>query len=225
MWGGTLSLSVQAMINDDTLAFDRSLRNSGVIAQKTIERRTIQKLLMGTSSSEATSTWTSNTTSGCTPVYTTADTLAAARANIGKAPAALLGKVGLDGNPIGNATRWLVAGPTAGQYLAGLKQAVGGQSVGNGFGAIPDLLVSPLLEASALTGYSTTTYYALADAMASGLLVSYINGYESPQVDEYDAGSTAARNWRIWLPFEADLFYFTNASSTNIIPGAQQATT
>jgi hypothetical protein len=225
MWGGTLSLSMQAMINDDTLAFDRSLRNSGVVAQKTIERRVIQKLLMGTSTSEATSTWTSNTTSGCTPVYTTADLIAAARANIGKAPAAMLGKVGLDGNPIGNMAKYLLAGPTAGQYLAGLKQAVGGQTVGNGYGAIPELLVSPLLEASALAGYSTTTYYALADAMTSGLIVSYINGYESPQIDEYDSGATAAKNWRIWLPFEADLFNFTNTAGTVIIPGAQQATT
>jgi hypothetical protein len=225
MWGGTLSLSLQAAVNDDTQSFDRSLRNTGIVAQKTIERRTIQKLLMGTSTSEGTSTWTSNTTSGCTPVYTTADTLAAARANIGKSPAALMSKIGLDSNPTMNTARWLLAGPTAGQYIAGLKQAVGGQSVGNGFGAIPDLLVSPLLEVSALTGYSTTTYYALADAMTSGLIVSYISGYESPQIDEYDTGATAGKAWKVWLPFEVDLFNFTNPAGTVIIPGAQQATT
>lgn len=225
MWGGTLSLSYQAMVNDDTMNFDRSLRNSGEIAQKTIERRVIQKLLMGTSTSESTSTWTSNTTSGCTPVFTTADTLAAARANIGKGPAALMAKIGLDNNPTGNMARYLVAGPTSGQFIAALKQQTGGQAVGNGFGAIPDLLVSPWLEASALTGNSTTTYYVLANQRASGLTVSYISGFETPQVDEMDMGSTAAKGWKVWLPFEADLFNGANQAGTTIIPGAHQATT
>jgi len=225
MWGGTLSLSFQAMVNDDTMNFDRSLRNSGEIAQKTIERRVIQKLLMGTSTSESTSTWTSNTTSGCTPVFTTADTLAAARANIGKGPAALMAKLGLDSNPTNNMTEYFLAGPTSGGFLSALKQQTGGQAVGNGFGAIPNLLVSPWLEAAALTGNSTTTYYAIANKRASGLSVAYISGFESPQVDEMDMGATAAMGWKIWLPFEADLFNGTNTAGTTIIPGAQQATT
>ena len=225
MWGGTLSLSLQSLVGDDTAEFDRSLRQSGLIANKTIERRTIQKLLMGTSTSEATSTWTSNTTSGCTPVYTTADTLAAARANIGKAPAALMGKIGLDGNPLNNTTRYLLAGPTSGQFLMGIKQSVGGQSVGNGFGGMPELLVSAWLEASTLTGFSATTYYALAGPEVTGLTLSMISGYESPQVQSYDMGASAAVGWKIWLPFEVDLFNGSNSAGTTIVPGAQQATT
>jgi hypothetical protein len=225
MWGGTLSLSLQALVGDDTAEFDRSLRQSGLIANKTIERRTMQKLLMGTSNSDATSTWTSNTTSGCTPVFTTADTLAAARANIGKAPAALMGKIGLDGNPLNNTTRYLIAGPTSGQFLMGLKQSVGGQAVGNGFGGMPELLVSAWLEASTLTGFSTTTYYALAGPEVTGLTLSMISGYESPQVQSYDMGASAAVGWKVWLPFEVDLFNGSNSAGTTIIPGAQQATT
>lgn len=225
MWGGTLSLSLQALMNDDTSSFDRSLRSAGVIAQKTIDRRVFQKLLMGTSSSTGTSTWTGNTTSGCTPVFTTADTLAAARANLGKAQAALMAKTGLDGNPTGNMARFFVAGPTAGQYIAALTQQVGGQQVGNGNGTFPELIVSPWLEASALTGYSTTSYYAISDpAEVTTLLLSLISGYEAPQVWEYDAGSVGARKWKIWMPFEADLFYAT-AGGASVIYGAQQATT
>ena len=223
MWGGTLSLSLQALISDDTAAFDRSLRQIGPIAQKTIEKRLIEKFLRGVATTDA-STWTNNTTSGGTPVFTTADTVAAARANVGKAPAALMSKIGLDGNPLGNMTRFLLAGPTAGLYLAGILGQAPGQIAQNA-GAY-ELVVTPWLEATALTGYSTTSYYAVADpSLVTGLILSLINGYESPQLQEYDAGAVGARKWKAWMPMEADLFWFANAAGTNIIPGAQQATT
>jgi hypothetical protein len=228
MWGGTLSLTLQALINDDTSAFDRSLRQSGVIAQKTIDRRVYQKLLMGTSAATGTSTWTSNTTSGCSPVYTTADTLAAARAKINLGIAAMMQKTGLDGNPTGNIPSYFVAGPTSGAYLAGLLAAAPGQTVSNSYanGAM-SLIITPWLEASALTGYSTTSFYVAASGSdVTSLVLSYINGYESPQVQEYDAGAVGARKWKIWLPFEADLFWYTAPDgSTKVIPGAQQCTT
>ncbi len=225
MWGGTLSLTLQALMNDDTGAFDRSLRMAPSIAQKTIERRLIQKLLMGTSAATGTSTWTSNTTSGCSPVWTTADTLAAARAKVNVGIVALMNKAGLDGNPLGTPTRFLVGGPTVGAYLAGLQYGSPGQTVGNAYAGQTELVISQWMEASALTGYSTTTFYALGDPeMSSGLVVSYISGYESPQVQEYDPGAVGARKWKIWQPFEADLPYVT-VGSTATIAAAQQCTT
>jgi hypothetical protein len=223
MWGGTLSLSLQALISDDTGSFDRSLRQVGPIAQKTMERRLIQKFLRGIATTDA-STWTSNTTSGCTPVWTTADTAAAARANIGKANAAMQVKVGLDGNPTGNMAKFYLAGPTSGLYLAGLLNQAPGQPVANGGQA--ELVVSPWLESSLITGYSPTSYYIVADpAMVTGLLLSLISGYESPQVQEFDSGAVGARKWKVWQPFEADLFWFANKAGTAVIPGAHQATT
>ncbi len=223
MWGGTLSLTLQALISDDTGAFDRSLRQVGPIAQKTIDARLVTKFLRGVATTDA-STWTSNTTSGCTPVWTTADTLAAARANVGKGPAALQGKIGLDGNPLANMTRFLLAGPTAGLYLSGLLNQAPGQTVQN-TGQF-ELVVTPWLESSAITGNSTTSYYAVSDpSLVTGLILSLISGYESPQVQEYDAGAVGARKWKIWMPMEADLFWFTNTAGTKIIPGAQQCTT
>ncbi len=224
MWGGTLSLSLQALISDDTSAFDRSLRQVGPIAQKTIDQRLITKFLCGTSTSVGTSTWTSNTTSGCTPVFTTGDTLAAARANVGKGPAALQGKLGLDGNPLGNMSRFLLAGPTAGLYLSGILGVAPGQSVQNA-GQF-ELVVTPWLEAAAITGNSSTSYYAISDpALVTGLVLTMIDGYDTVQVQEYDAGAVGARKWKFWLPMEADLFWFTNSATTKIIPGAQQCTT
>lgn len=224
MWGGTLTLSLQALISDDTASFDRSLRQVGAIAQKTIDRRIVQKLLMGSSASTGTSTWTSNTSSGTTIVYTTADTAAAARKNLGIGNKDLQLKVGLDGNPTGNMARFLICGPTNGLYAMGLFGVAPGQPVLNSGGY--ELVQTPWLENSSLTGNSTTTYYLVADPMlVTGLILTEITGYESIQVQEYDAGAVGARKWKFWKPFEADLFKFTNASSTTIIPGAQQCTT
>lgn len=225
MWGGTLSVTLQALINDDTSSFDRSLRQVGPIAQKTKERRLIQKFLRGVATTDA-STWTDNTTSGCTPVYTTADLIAAARANLGKAGAAMQMKVGLDGNPLGNMVKFILAPPTAALYLGGLLNQAPGQIVANS--GQYELVSSPWLESALVTGYSTTSYYVLADPMlVTGLMLSQIAGYESPQVQEYDAGAVGARKWKVWQPFEADMFWFTNGAATplKIIPGAQQATT
>jgi hypothetical protein len=235
MWGGTMALSFEALVNDDVGEFNRHLRMAGGIAAKTVDRRVFQKLLMGTSTSEGTSTWTSNTTSGCSPVWTTADTLAAARAKIGLGVVALMNKTGLDGNPLGTLPRYFVAGPTAGQYLSGLLQAVPGQSVGNGYAQLGELIISPWLEASALTGSSTTSFYIVADPQqTTGLVLTKLMGYDSIQVMPFDSGATAGLNWKLWLPFEADLHSATYVppapsgsvgTSTTVVAAAQQCTT
>lgn len=224
MWGGTLSLTFQALVGDDMGEFMRGLRQAGMIAEKTIDRRVFQKLMMGTSAVETTSTWTSNTTSGGTIAYTTADTAAAARQNIGKVRAAMGAKIGLDGNPLGTVPVFMIVPPTQEHGALSLVTPAGGAPVGKALSL--EIVSSAWLEATALIGYSTTSYYLLADPNeVTGLVLSMLPGYESPQVTEYDAGAVTARKWKIWLPFEADLFYVTNAAATAIVPAAQQATT
>jgi HK97 family phage prohead protease len=223
MWGGTMSLTFQALVNDDTAQFDRNLRQAGLIAQKTIDKRVFQKLLMGTSTSEATSTWTSNTTSGGTVNYTTNDGAAASRAGLGKVRAALMNKVGLDGNPLGTIPRFAICGPTREQQLRGLLSVAPGQQTVQQ--ADLEVISSAWLEASALIGNATDTYYLLADPNeVTGLVLSYIRGMESPQVMPYDAGAVAASKWKIFQPFEADLVNMS-ISGTTVIAAAQQATT
>ncbi len=225
MWGGTLSLTIQALLNDDTSSFDRSLRQTGIIAQKTIDKRVFQKLLLGTAAVTATaSTWTSNTTSGGTIAFTTADTKAASRQNIGKVRAAFMAKIGLDGNPGGQSGSIILVPPT---QVQGALDLVGQQTSTTQSGAVDlEVVTSAWLEASALVGNSTTSYYLIANPMeVTGMLLSLISGYESPQVMEMDSGAVGARKWKIWMPFEADTFYFTNAAGTAIVPGIQQATT
>jgi hypothetical protein len=134
-------------------------------------------------------------------------------------------KLGLDGNPLGNMTKFLLAGPTSGLYLAGILGQAPGQTVANS-GQF-ELVVSPWLESASVTGNSTTSYYAVSDpSIVTGLILSLITGYESPQLQEYDAGAVGARKFKAWMPMEADLFWYTGTDgSTKVIPGAQQCTT
>lgn len=227
MWGGTLSLSLQALISDDTGSFDRLLRMAGPIADKTIDRRTFQKLLMGTSAAEATSTWTNNTTSGGSLVYTTADLAAAARAKLGLVRAALINKAGKDGNPYGNAPRFLVVPVTREVEALGIVGNSGPLlTAGVAQAAVSlEVVASPWLEASALAGYSTTSYYLLADPNeVTALVLSKVRGFENIQVMPYDSGAVAGFNWKLFLPFETDLVYDLVAG-VKYFPGAQQGTT
>lgn len=227
MWGGTLSLSLQALVSDDTASFERLLRMAGPIADKTIDRRVFQKLLMGTSAAEATSTWTNNTTSGGTLVYTTADLAAAARAKLGLVRAALINKVGKDGNPYGNLPRFLVVPVTREMEALGITGGSGPTLQAGVAQQASSLKVvaTPWLEAAALTGYSTTSYYLLADPNeVTTLVVTKVRGFENVQVMPYDAGAVAGFNWKLYLPFEADLVYDL-VSATKYFPGAQQGTT
>ncbi len=228
MWGGTLSLSVQALISDDTAQFDRLLRMAGAIADKTIDRRVFQKLLMGTSAVETTATWTNNTASGGSLVYTTADLGAAARGKLAIVRAAFINKAGKDGNPYGNLPRFLVVGPTreveAQAIVGGSGPALQAGEAQSSVRSM-EVVATPWLEASALTGNSTTSYYLLGDPNeVTGLVVSKVRGFESVQVTPYDAGAVAGFNYKLWLPFEADLVYDL-VSGTKYFPGAEQGTT
>lgn len=221
MWGGTISLSEQAIASDDTGRFFDQLRQAGVIAQKTIDKRVFQKLLMGTSTSEATSTWTNNTTSA-TIVHATNDLAVAARANLSKVESALMNKIGLDGNPTGNMGSYLVVPPDL-QYVAqGLMGLAPGMQ--NNTQLRYQVVSSPWLQFAALTGHSATSYYLVADpSEATGLVLSTINGFDEPRVEQYDPGAVAAFKWKVYQPFEVGMGAHT-IGGVATIAGIQQGT-
>lgn len=226
MWGGTLSLTLQALTNDDTGEFMRSLRQSGTIAQKTINKRVYQKLLMGTSTSTATSTWTNNTTVGDIQ-YATSDAAYAARQKLDGVIAALMQKTGQDGNPLGTVPQFLLCAPSLAGQAGGIAGGVAPGQVANNtpISGSLQVIASPwLATGSGLTGAASTSYYLLANAMqTTGMMVSKIRGMETPQVMQYDAGAVAAAKYKIYLPFEADLVN-QSVGGTATIAAAQQGT-
>lgn len=221
MWGGTISLSEQAIVSDDTGRFMDQLRQTGTIAQKTIDKRAFQVLMRGISTADTTSTWTDNTTSA-TIVHTTNDTAVAARANLSKVEAAMMNKIGLDGNPMGNQGAFLVVPPDLQYVAAGLMGLAPGMQ--NNTMLRYQVVSSPWLQFSGLTGYSATTYYLVADpSEATGLVLSTINGFEEPRVEQYDPGAVAAFKYKVYLPFEVGMGQHTYGGKT-IIAGIQQGT-
>lgn len=225
MWGGTLFLTLQALVNDDTGEFDRSLRQAGAIAQKTIDKRVYQKLLRGTTQTSDTSTWTSNTTTGDIQ-YTTADTAYAARVALDAVIAAMMNKIGQDGNPLGNTPRYLLCAPGIAGQARSITGGVAPGQVNTHTPVAGDIQVVPsvwLNTNSGLTGADSAHYYLVADPMqVTGMLVNFIRGMEGVQVMEFDSGPQAARGWKIFQAFEASLVSQANSAGTTIIAAAQQ---
>ncbi len=218
MWGGTISLSEQAIVSDDLGLFMQNLQQAGLIAQKTINKRVIQKLLLGPDGAAA---WTSNTTTG-TIVYTTNDLAVVARNNIGKVDAALMGKIGLDGGPTGNSAAIILVPSTLGVPTAGLMSVAPGQQ--NTASISKRVIATPWLEYAGLTGFSATSYYMIANPnMATGLVLATIQGIDSPRVEQYDPGAVAASKWKIYMPFTAELAAHT-VGSTSTVAGIQRGT-
>jgi hypothetical protein len=52
-----------------------------------------------------------------------------------------------------------------------------------------------------------------------------VQGYEGINVEQYDPGAVLAMKWKLWSPFEVDLFNAANSAGTTTIPAAQQGTT
>jgi hypothetical protein len=137
-------------------------------------------------------------------------------------------KTGQDGEPLGTTPAFLLVAPGLAGQARGL---VGGLAPGQTTVHQPaagdlQVIMSPYLTTgSGLTGADSAHYYLLADPNeVTTLMVNFITGMETPQVMEYDAGATVARNWKIFQFFEADLVYQANSAGTDIIAGAQQGT-
>ena len=134
-----------------------------------------------------------------------------------------MNKVGLDGNPMGNMASFLIVPPTRMHEALGL---VGQLAPGQQSNMNVDLQVvsSQWLEFASLAGFSSSNYYLLADPNeVTGLVLSTLNGFEEPRVEQYDPGAVAATNFKIYLPFEADLVQNT-INGTATIAAAQQGT-
>ncbi len=83
-------------------------------------------------------------------------------------------------------------------------------------------VVTPYLT-QAGTASQSTVYMTGDPNLVDSVVVAFLQGMESPQVAEYDAGAVAARKWKIMLPFVATLAT-TTVGGTIYMPGIQQGT-
>jgi HK97 family phage prohead protease len=202
LWGATISLTYQALVNDDMGEFMNMLNRVGAIAQRTIDKQVYAVVNAAT--------WTNNT-DAVTGLATAGD-LDTVRKSFEK-------KTGPSGEIMGNTPKFLlVPSCLRTAALQGTTQVQGSTAMVTHGDLIP-VITPHLTEAG--TASQSLFYLAGDPSLVDTVVVSFLQGAETPQTMEYDAGATAARKWKVILPFVATLAS-TTVSSTIYIPGMQQ---
>ncbi len=203
LYGATISLTYQALVNDDLGEFSRMLNRAGAVAARTIDKLVITAL-------EAL-TWTGNTTTAI-PLGTAG--------NLDVARAAFANKTGGAGEKLGNTPKFLLVPPCLRRAALGETTALYNGTTSNGSNADLVPVICPHLAQAATA--SLSKYYLIANpAMVDTVTAAFLQGAEGPQVMEYDAGAVAKRSWKITQAFAA-VGATTTISGTVYIPGMYQ---
>lgn len=204
LFGGMISLTLQALSSDDLGVFDDKLTREGAKAARTIDRETYRQLLNYD--------WSTNGALTTTVPIATAGKLDTVRKDF-------TDKKGPAGEILGNAPRYLL-------YPSGIREAVMQATVPavapSVYQANTDLIPiqAPLLNDSTLNGTdpltgasnvpnlagaSATDYYLAGDpAMVDTVVVAFLTGWgQMVKVFEKDSGAVAARNFLMLMPMRA----------------------
>ena len=213
LYGATVSLSFQALVNDDLNGFMGELRRAGFIAAETIDKR-VYTVLLG-------ATWTHDTT--------TSGALGTA-GNIDKARAALKTKLSPAGTRMGVVGRYLLHDPA----LAQAAQIATGAIYAPGATVVPTTLSRAIMpiethwigDSTISGGGTNTTWYMTGSPEAvDTVLVNFLDGLGmAPMIQPYDAGATASEKWKILVPFEATAATHTDSAGNARVTGAQKVT-
>jgi hypothetical protein len=206
VYGGTVSLSFQSMINDDMGAFMRIVGNAGYNANRSIDE------LLYTTLEAATITGTNNLVASV-PLGTAG--------NLDTVRAGFMAKTGPSGKKLGNVPRKLIVPPNIAKSAAEATWNVVAPGSTALFSAPEnrdiDTVISPYLT-------STSTYYLAGDPSVNPAFdLLFLQGFETPIIQEYDVGSVLGRAWKIALPFGV-LFNSTTVAGSIYIPGLVKAT-
>ena len=215
MWGATVSVTYQALVNDELGEIMASFRRYGYAANRTIERRVFQVLLNAT--------WTNDVTASA-PLGTAG--------NLDKVRSGLKSKLSPSGEKMENEGKILLVDPTnrynadaATGQLYGVGTG-GNQMVGSNAGRGYSVLDSTFVGDTSLFGSALTTdYYLINDPMlADTITVEFLRGQRQPRIEEFDAGATAASKYKIMLPFQATVATHTDGDGNARVTGMQKAT-
>ncbi len=202
LWGATVSLTLQAIVNDDLGEFTAMLNRAGAIAQRTIDKNVYAELNAAT--------WTGNVDS-VTGLATAGD-LDTVRKSFEK-------KTGPSGEIMGNSPRYLLVPSCLRTAAMQATTQVQGSTEMKTHGDLIPVITPHLTEDG--TPAQSDFYLAADPGLADTVVVSFLAGAESPQVMEYDAGATAARKWKIMQAFVSTLAT-TTVAGTIYIPGMQK---
>lgn len=213
LYGATISLTMQTIINDQLGEFMRSLRQIGVVAMRTIDRQAYSALLNAT--------WTNDTTTSVTLGTAT---------NLDKVRKDLAGKLNPAGEKMGISPRYLLHDPA----LTNSAQVATGAIYAPGQTTVPTLQNRSIIpiesawigDTSLLAGVLTTTYFLTGNPeIYDTILIQLLEGVGlSPIIKPFDAGATPGERWLILLPFSATAATHTDSAGNARVHGIQKAT-
>jgi HK97 family phage prohead protease len=187
MWGCTISLTLQAYINDDLGQFDRLLGRAGAIAQNAIEKQVYTEV--------EDATWTGHTT-------TTGEL--GTKGNLAKGVSAFMNRTSAGQSEVLNIMPEYLIVPS-GLYEDGLQKTT---QVQGSTERVVNTFLTPIIAphlTTASTPANSTYYLAASPAIADTCVVAFLEGLNGPMTMEYDSLAVAKRNWKIMLPFETTL--------------------
>lgn len=212
LYGATISLTFQALVNDELGQFMDTLRRIGAIAAQTIDRQAYYALL--------TATWTNDT--GAAPLSTLS--------NLDIPRQGLMAKLGPAGQKLGIKARYVLHDP---KYAVPVQQATGaiygpGQTTApsNASRQIIPVESHWIADTTLLAGALYTDYYLAGDPnLVDTVLVNFLQGLGmSPMVMPFDAGAVVSEKWKVFIPFEATVATHTDSAANARISGIQKAT-
>jgi len=212
-YGATVSVTEQAIVNDNLGEIMRSFARAGYAAARAIDRAVFYALLNAT--------WTDDTTTGAA---------LGTAGNLDKVRAGLKGKLSPGGEKMENEPRILVvdslnaysAALATGQIYKINETIAGGSPRVTGIKVIDSTFVG---DTGLRGGALTTDYYLFADPnMVDTVCLEFLRGMRTPQIQPFDAGAVDAVKFKIKLPFAATIATHTDSAGTARVTGVQRAT-
>ncbi len=215
MYGATLSITEQTLVNDTLGEILRSFYKTGFYAGRTIDRMVMYRILNAT--------WTYD--------LTTSAALATA-GNFDKTRAAFKGKLAPSGEKMEMDPAILLVDPTnryaadivTGQ-LYGITQGAGNSMVGSNAARSVKVVDSTFVGDTGLYSSALTSdYYLFGNPkMVDTVTVEFLGGQRVPQIQPFDAGAVAAVAMKVQLPFEATMATHTDSADHARNTGIQKA--
>lgn len=214
-WGATVSISMEALINDALGEIMRDMFRAGYAANRTVEREVFNKLLNAT--------WTNDVTSSA--AIGTSGKLDVVRADFKKKLSPSGEKMEIDPRLVlvdsVNRLGAELATGTAYGITSGANAQVGSGAV-RGMQVIDSTFVG---DTGLLGSVNTTDYYLFADPnVVDTVVVEFLRGQRQPTIQEFDPGAVDAVNMKIMLPFVATVATHTDSAGNARVSGIQKAT-
>lgn len=213
MWGATVSVTEQAIVNDELGEIMRSFQRAGYAAARTIDRQVFYVLLNAT--------WTNDTQTGAT---------LATAGNLDLVRAKLKGKLSPGGEKMDLEPAILLV-DSANAYNAALatgqiykinETVAGGSPKVTGIQVIDSTWIG---DTGLLAGALTTDYYLFGNPnVVDTITLEFLRGMRSPEIQPFDAGAVAAAKYKIKLPFQATVATHTDSASAARVSGITKAT-